>query len=39
MTRTTKPDFSVLIVKLNEGKKVGLILENGKSRQIQIQDN
>lgn len=39
MTRTTKSHFSVLIIKLNKGKKLGLILEKGKSRQVQIQVN
>lgn len=35
----TKPNSSILIIKLDEGKKLGLILDKGKSRQVQIQEN
>lgn len=38
MTKPTKTDFSVLIIKLKQGKKLDLILEKGKSRQVQIPD-
>lgn len=38
MTKPTKTDFAALIIKLKEGKKLGLIPEKGQSKQVRIQD-
>lgn len=38
VTKPTKTDFAALIIKLKEGKKLGLIPEKGQSKQVRIQD-